>query len=509
MKSSKIYIRKRSRFPRGLWAALAVLLVAGGGAAWYFLLGPGSQSADAAQAGAAQSYTTVVRRGDISISASGSGKLTTARSADLSFPTGGLVAELNVQVGDMVKEGDVLARLGNTESLDAAVAAAQVDVLTAQQTLNDLQSGASVSLAQAYQDLVTAQNTYDDAVKSEQRMAYARCSQTTLTNYKAKLDNAKSKLDEISLRNPGTDAEVNARNVYDTALANYNYCVSYTPDEKVSSQSALDIARVSLQQAQDKYDTLKAGSGIDPNQLTLDEAAVTAAQTRLASAQAARDNAAIVAPYDGKVTSLASGVGTIANTSTYITVSDVSQPVVTVSINESDLDKLTIGATASVVFDALPEQSFTGAVTQVDPQLTSSGQYNVATGLISLKMDPTNSLEKLPLGLNASVTIIDKESKNTLLIPASALVNLGGGEYGVMVVGSDGQMKMQTVQVGLQDGTDAEIISGLAQGDKVSTGLNATSSGTGSGGNSQGNPEFFGSGNPPGGGAIFQGPPGN
>ncbi len=508
MNSSKLYIHKRSRFPKGLWAALAVLVLAGGGAAWYFLLGPG-QTAQAAQGATPQSYTTTVRRGDLVISASGSGTLAAGRSADLSFPTGGLVAELNVQVGDLVKPGDLLARLGNTEGLDAAVAAAQVDLLTAQQALNDLQSGASLSLAQAYQDLVTAQAAYDTAQTSNQRMAYARCSQDVLTRDQSILDNAKSKLDHIAQYEEGpnhSDGWINANNEYQTALANYNDCLSYTSTEKISAQSGLDIAQVSLQQAQQKYDTLKAGSGIDPNQLALDEAAVTAAQARLADAEAARAGAQIVAPFAGKVTYLASGVGTIAGTAAFITISDVSQPVVNVSIDETNLDKLVPGATAEVVFDALPDQTFTGKVTQVDPQLTSSGQYNVATGQIALDMDPAQSLEKLPLGLNASVTIIDQQAKNALLVPETALIDLGGGQYGIMLVGGDGQMQMQVVQVGLQDGTDAEILSGLTQGQQVSTGTvaSAASANSASGANNP-NLDFgqFG-----GGGGGFPAPPG-
>ncbi len=490
MKSSKLYIRKRSRFPKGLWAAFAVLLLAGGGAAWYFLLDPGARSA---QAGAsAQPLTTAVRRGSISVSASGSGKLAAGRTADLSFPTGGLVAELNVQLGDMVKQGDVLARLGSTEGLDAAVASAQVALLQAQQDLADLQTGASVSLAQAYQDQVTAQAAFDAALEAARRTAYARCSQDVLTREKAALDNAQARLDHVTRYEEGpqhSDAWINAGADYQTALANYSYCLAYTPAEKTGAQSELALAKSNLRQAQDTYDTLKAGSGVDPTQLALKEAALTAAQTALADAQQSRAGAAILAPFDGKVTSLASGVGTIAGTSTYITLADVNQPVVSFSANESDLDKLVLGSPAEVVFDALPDQTFTGTLTQVNPQLTASGQYNVVTGLVSLTMDPAQSLQGLPLGLNASLTIVNQESKDTLLVPETALIDLGNGSYGVMLAGSDGQLHAQPVKVGLQNGTDAEILSGLSEGDRVSAGISA---GSASGNSQTGFPGGFG-----------------
>ncbi len=475
MKSSKLFIRKRSRYPKGLWTALAVLLMAGGGGAWYFMLGPGGQDAQA-QPADVQSYTTIVRRGDIRVAASGSGKLAAGRSADLSFPTGGLVAELNVQLGDMVKEGDVLARLGSTESMDAEVAQAQVNLLQAQQDLKDLQSGAGVSLAQAYQDLVDQQTAYHDALEAAKRTGYARCGQDVLTRDQARLDDARAKLDHVTQYEEGpqhSQAWTNANADYQTALANYNYCASYTADEKTSVQSKLELARLNLQQAQDTYATLEAGSGIDPDQLALKEAAMTAAESALADAQQNRDGAAIRAPFDGKVTYLSSGVGTIAGTATYITLSDVNQPVVSFSADENDLAKLITGLKAEIVFDALPDQTFSGTVTQVDPQLTSSGQYNLATGVVALDMDPAKTLQSLPLGLNASVTIIDQESKDALLAPETALVDLGSGGYGVMVVGSDGQMQMQSVQVGLQDGADTEILSGLSEGQRISSGMSS------------------------------------
>jgi multidrug efflux pump subunit AcrA (membrane-fusion protein) len=79
------------------------------------------------------------------------------------------VAELKVKLGDTVKAGDKLASLGNSDALEAAGNSAQLNLLQAQQALDDLQQSASVSLAQAYQDWVTAQATYTTALATSQR----------------------------------------------------------------------------------------------------------------------------------------------------------------------------------------------------------------------------------------------------------------------------------------------------------------------------------------------------
>ncbi len=211
------------------------------------------------------------------MAATGSGTLEAGQEADLSFSTSGTVAELNVKVGDQVEVGKVLARLGNTEGLEANLATAQLDLLEAQQSLKGLQTNASVSLAQAYQDWVTAQGTYKTALTTSQRTDYARCSQEVTTKYAEALARAKQKLANINAEKTGSEAWIGAKNDLDTAQANYDYCIAHTDDEKVTAQSDLEVARIALQKAEEKYITLRENSGIDPDELALAEAKVKAA----------------------------------------------------------------------------------------------------------------------------------------------------------------------------------------------------------------------------------------
>jgi HlyD family secretion protein len=450
------------------WLVL-VLVLAGGAGVWYFFWGPGSKQSGTVTG--SQTYTTAVKRGDLSISASGSGKLVAYQSVDLSFSTSGTVSSLNVKLGDMVKAGQELASLGSSQTLDANLASAKLQVLKAQKTLTDLQQSADLTLAQAYSDLVTAQQTYAAALKKSQRIANARCGQDTTTRLLATLDRATRQLDSVHAETSGSDAYISAKKAYDTALANYNYCAAYTSDEKTSVQSTLDVTKTALQDAQDKYDTLKAASGIDPNELAMNEANLKKAQAQLAKAEDQLAGITLTAPIDGKVTYLATtAAGALVDTSKFITIADVSHATLDISVDESDLDKLVLGSSLKVTFDALPDLTFTGAVTQVNPAVAISGQYRVAKGLAELDADATKTVATLPLGLSATVTIINQEAKNALLVPAISLKNLGDNSYGVMVKGSDGKLKLVTVSVGIQDKDYAVITSGLNEGDLVSTG---------------------------------------
>jgi HlyD family secretion protein len=463
---------------RGGWIALAAVLVlaAAGGAGWYFFWGPGSAKAQAAKTSASSStlHTTTVKRGNLVIAAAGTGTLVASQSVDLSFSTSGTVLELDVKAGDKVKAGQTLAKLGNTEALQASLASAKLQLLKNQQSLTSLQQNGNLALATAYQAWVKAQDSYNTAVFNEQRTAYARCSQATNTQLAARVDTYARTLSDLGVSQSGSPQWIAAEGNYETALANYNYCISYSDQEKANAKASVTVAQQSLQQAENSYNTLKDASGIDPNQLALAEATVEQSKTQLAQAQKNLDGVVLTAPFDGTILSVAASKGAMVGTATFITIADLSKPTIAASIDEADVSKLVVGSQATVTFDALPEQTFNGKVTQVNPQLTKSGNYLVATGQIELDDAAAKALANLPLGMTATIQVINKQSSNTLLVPVSALRDLGSGEYAVFVVGGNGKLQLTPVKVGLSDTANAEILSGLQAGQTVSTGVAQT-----------------------------------
>jgi len=93
--------------------------------------------------------TTVAQRGDLVLSASGTGTLIANSDATFGFETSGQVTNVYVKVGDQVAAGQVLAQLDNT--------LAQMKYVEAQQTLQELHSAASIATIQ--QEIATAQDT--------------------------------------------------------------------------------------------------------------------------------------------------------------------------------------------------------------------------------------------------------------------------------------------------------------------------------------------------------------
>ncbi|BCY18543.1 MacA family efflux pump subunit [Leptolinea sp. HRD-7] len=467
--------KKNPIFKRKVWVPFLIAILAVSGVSYWFVSKGTLQTNKNTSSQTDIIQTSIVRKGDLKITTTGTGTLVAGNSVDLSFSTDGIVQELNVKAGDKVTRGTVLAKMNNAKNLETQVAANELSLLEAQKNLNDLEKAKDVNLAQAYQDMLTAQETYNTALKKVQRQDYARCSETVNKRNLAALEKAQDRLEQIGLRYQGSETWNEAMSVYSTAKANYDYCIRFTDQEKIDFQSALDVADVALKQAKTKYETLKASSGIDPDELKLAEAKVEEARIKLELSKENLSGSTLTATIDGTVTYLKANKGAYVDTSTYITISDLSTSDVDVSINESDLDKLKLGAKASVVFDALPDETYTGEVVQINPELSNSGQYRVATAVINLENLAGSNLEKLPLGVNASVKITSDEITNALLVPAAAIRSIGDGQYGVFVVNKDGNMTFRIVEVGIKDSLTAEIKSGLELNETVSLGLSAGS----------------------------------
>ena len=108
--------------------------------------------------------TQQVNRGDITLSATGTGSLVAGSEADVSFPLTGRLAELNVKVGDVVSAGDVLAVLDGVDQLEINVKTKTIQLNQAKEALAEYQSSGEENLAQAAIDLADAQATYQDAL---------------------------------------------------------------------------------------------------------------------------------------------------------------------------------------------------------------------------------------------------------------------------------------------------------------------------------------------------------
>jgi multidrug efflux pump subunit AcrA (membrane-fusion protein) len=518
------------RNKRLLFIFAIVALLAGGGA-WYYY----SQVLPAQALPPEETIrTTRVRRGDLVITASGTGTLIPSIEVDLGFPTGGTLAEMTAEVGDQVEAGEKLARLENTDArsevtqaeinlrlaeLELAkltkepdavdLAAAQASLADAQANLDDLITPPTAEeLAAARDNLVSAQKALESllAGPTQEEILIAKAD---LQTAEIDLQEAQAAYDKVVWR-PGASATSEAMELwrvstaYEKAKATYDQAVAGPTEEELAG------ARAAVAEAQTQLDTVEQGP--DPEELAAAQAKVAQAQAELdallagvssedleaaqldveqarntlASAQAQLEDTVLRAPFAGIVTAVEAQTGENVGTEAIITSADLDHPLIELYVDETDLDKIAPGYEVEVVFDALPDETFRGHVVQVAPTLVEVDGVATVQALAALEEEsldnPSTALRLrsgqgsghrprfLPAGLNASVDVIGGRAENALLAPVEALRELSPGNYAVFVL-VDGQLEVRPVEVGLMDYISAEIISGLEQGDEVSTGI--------------------------------------
>jgi multidrug efflux pump subunit AcrA (membrane-fusion protein) len=139
-----------------------------------------------------------------------------------------------------------------------------------------------------------------------------------------------------------------------------------------------------------------------------------------------------------------------------------------VYLDESDMNMIGVDYAVEVVFDALPDETFSGVVVQVDPQLTNESNITAVRALVQL--DSFAKPQTLPVGMNATIEVIGGQATNAVIVPVEALRELSPDEYAVFVM-ENGEPKLRMVQVGIMDFSFAEILSGLEAGEEVTTGI--------------------------------------
>lgn len=506
-------VGKKKRQSRWLFIILPLVVIALAAGGWYIL----NQRAAAAKAPTTPVLQTAkVRTGDITITASGSGNLLPANETALAFRSGGVLAEVTVKVGDKVEAGQILARLDDTDAR-AQVAQAEANLRLAELKLADLTAAADpaaiaaaqASLAAAKADLtkLTTPATAAALLAAQENLRSAQealalllagpdpnkvaAAQAALTLAEINVRAAQAAYDKIADRpDAGATAQAaalwQATTSYEKAKAEYEAVLAGPTADTITAarakvavaQAQLDAAKAppdanavkaaeaKVAQTQAQLDALLAGP--NANDIEAAKLSVTLARYGLENAQRALNNTQLRAPIAGTVLAVNAEAGETVGAAPIITVADLSASQMRFWVEESDLMSVAPGNPVKIVFDALPDLTFPGKVLRVDPALVTVDGAPAVQAWASI--DVTQHPVKLLSGLTAEVEIIAGEAKGALLVPVQALRELAPGSYAVFVVKADGQLELRPVTVGLRDFANAQILSGLAKGDVVSTG---------------------------------------
>lgn len=275
--------------------------------------------------------------------------------------------------------------------------------------------------------------------------------------------------------------------------------------DKTNLMSQLNTAKTQLATAQSllnyqtanykRYKTLfekglVAADDFDNAKLSYTQAKeqVVSAKEEVQRAQTNLGYATITSPIDGVVLSksVEEGQTVAASFSTpelFTIAQDLTNMQVVADVDEADIGDVKEGERVTFTVDAYPDDTFEGEVKQVRQEATTTN--NVVT--YEVVISAPNADLKLKPGLTANVTIYTAERKGVLSVPSKALRFIPQKEtVGKMKIvdAANAKNKVWTIEgnsivahkvnIGMTDGTNTQIVGGIAEGTKVITGLNVT-----------------------------------
>jgi len=190
-------------------------------------------------------------------------------------------------------------------------------------------------------------------------------------------------------------------------------------------------------------------------------------RSRLIHDQALFAYARITAPFPGVITQRYANLGTLMQAGT----SSSTQSMPLVRLSEDDLFRLVIpvpessvryigvGDAVEVSVPAL-SRSFPGKVARFSVDVQQD------TRTMHTEVDVPNPGRLLMPGMYAETTLTLEAKDNVLALPLEAL-NHEGDQTTVYAVGPTGKVEDRVVTLGLQTSTEAEVVSGLAEGEPV------------------------------------------
>lgn len=147
-----------------------------------------------------------------------------------------------------------------------------------------------------------------------------------------------------------------------------------------------------------------------------------------------------------------------------LTMTNISDVYVPITISEEDILDVYIGQEATVTMTSFPGRTFTAEVDTISVEAARAGAATVSYS-VSIRFSEENALDMYE-GMSAEITLVQRAAQDVLYISNQAVTNTNGVAT-VLVRGADGSPVQQEVETGFSDGRYVELLSGLSEGDVV------------------------------------------
>ncbi len=365
---------------------------------------------------------TKVLRGTIDNITHYTGLVQPSKLAYVVSPVAGKVASTFFEVGDYVKEGDLLFSLDNSQ-LEDSIKVLEEQLKVAEATLSLAQTGVISASGGQYESqrlqLKTALKSAEDNFTAA-KVAY----DSAALMYEVKLIN---QLQYNQIKNQYKQAQnalnsaIQARDLYESKL----------------SKDAQTAAQDQFNQAQASYDMLK---------LQIENTRKQLAYTQVKS------------PMDGVIATKDIVTGClISNTMTPYTIMKTDRVQVVLSVTEKVINRIKKGDTLDITIPSISTNSFNGVIATVSPAVDQK------TLTYSIRIDVINSGNLIKPGMTAKVGILTDRHENAILVPDSSVLTNENGSF--VYVAENNQAVMKYVNTGIASSDKTEILNGINEGE--------------------------------------------
>lgn len=248
------------------------------------------------------------------------------------------------------------------------------------------------------------------------------------------------------------------------------FCVTFPVTAETTPQ---ETQKEQNESGQDENKNQVSGSDGETVEASAKAAAVTGTSTGTAAAADTETTAQQTSSSDST-----EDTSSYSTDVTAFTLASNDSMILSVSVDELDINSVSKDQEAEVKLDALEDSSFTGTVTKVGSSSQSSGN-GVAKYTVEITIPKDAQMKE---GMNASAVITVEEKKDVVTIPVNALQEKGDKTFVYTKKDDEGNLSgEQEVSTGLSDGDKVEITDGLSEGDTVYYQKTGNTQGTDSG----------------------------
>ncbi|WP_352258258.1 efflux RND transporter periplasmic adaptor subunit [Psychrobacter sp. TB55-MNA-CIBAN-0194] len=380
--------------------------------------------------------TATVELGDIEKNVMASGKVKALNTVDVGAQVSGEVTRLYVEVGDEVQKGDLIA---------------QIDQVTQNNNLSNQQAGLQQSEA-ALQSAKAEALSKQASLKS----AYA-----DLASRQSELKQAKS---DFSRLQSLVAIDAISQQEYDTQA------------------TSVETAEAAVANARAAIDTAKAAIATTDANINSQQAAIRISQTNVSTAEEDLSYTTIRAPISGTVVSITTEQGTTVNANqtapTLVTLADLSTVRINAQISEADVINVSAGMPAYFNIIGNPDKQYDATLTAIEPapeEISETSSTDSAIYYVGYVEVP-NPDRLFRIDMTAQIYVIIDEAKDALLVPSTVVQERAAkkkvegqaqtSKY-VRVLKDDGSVEERAVTVGIDNRVNAQILSGLKEGEEV------------------------------------------